>query len=368
MRMHSTTPTTILAIDLGKRKAIYCDYVFGTESGVRRFGTVTMNRQAMHDLLVERAPDRLVIEIGPAAGWIHDLARTLGIDVDVANTNHEAWRWKHAKRKTDRRDAQRLAELSAMNQLPTVYMPSAEVRAWRTLITYRRTLVARRARIKNNIRAILDREGLTMPAGKKGWTNQSIAALRELASFDDGSLWRFELGIELDGLAPLSEQIRAVEKKLESIARHDPRVQRLKTAPAVGDRLSEAVVAVIDDPNRFTRGRDVGCYVGLTPRLFQSSEMSRSGRISKDGNALLRTLLVECAWMGVARFKVEWMVEAYENVRRGSEKRKKVAIVAVARKLLIRCWAMMRDESPWRDPQSLQRSSGENEPTLKLAA
>ena len=341
---------TILAIDLGKRSGVFCDYDAPTAQAA--YGKVKMTRQAMHDLLSERSPDRLVIEIGPAAGWIHDLAASMGIEIQVANTNHEAWRWKHVKNKTDRRDALRLAQLSAMNQLPMVYMPDPVVRAWRSLIAYRRTLVKRRTQIKNNIRAILDREGLSMPAGKSGWTKQSLGALSEMASVDDGALWRFELGVELALLGPLQREIAEVEKRLNKIAGRNESVQRLKQAPAVGDRLAEAIVAIIDDPHRFARGRDVGCYVGMTPRIFQSGTMDHQGRISGAGNAMLRSLLVEVAWLGVKRFKVPWMVAVYERVRRGSEKRKKTAIVAVARRLLIRCWAMLRDETPWREPEA----------------
>jgi transposase len=341
---------TILAIDLGKRAGVFCEY--DAQTARAAYGKVKMTRQAMHDLLAERSPDRLVIEIGPSAGWIHDLAASMGVEIQVANTNHEAWRWKHVKNKTDRRDALRLAQLSAMNQLPEVYMPGPAVRAWRSLIAYRRTLVKRCTQIKNSIRAILDREGLSMPAGKSGWTKQSLGTLAEMASVDDGAIWRFELGTELALLGPLQREITNVEKRLNRIASRNESVRRLKQAPAVGDRLAEAIVAIIDDPHRFARGRDVGCYVGLTPRVFQSGAMDRQGRISGAGNAMLRSLLVEVSWLGVSRFKVPWMVAVYERVRRGSEKRKKTAIVAVARRLLIRCWAMLRDETPWREPET----------------
>jgi transposase len=347
----------ILAIDLGKRSAVFCDYRVPDARTV--YGTVKMTAAAIGELLRERAPDRLVIEIGPAAGWIHDLATAMGLEVEVANTNHEAWRWKHTKRKTDRRDALRLAQLSSMHQLPTVYIPSAAVRQWRSLIAYRRTLVKRRTRIKNTIRAILDRQGLSMPTGKSGWTKKSLACLRELATVDDGALWRLMLETELDLLTTLEEKVRTIERRLAKIARQDACVQRLKQVPSVGDCLAEAIVAIIDDPHRFRRGRDVGCYVGMTPRQFQSGSIDRSGRISGAGNAMLRSLLVEVAWIGVKKLKVPWMVEVYERVRRGSERRKKTAIVAVARRLLIRCWAILRDQMPWRIPQAAR---------LKLAA
>lgn len=350
----------ILAIDLGKRSATWC--LYGSRSGSHRYGRVAMTRQAMHDLLVAEQPDRVVIEVGPTAGWVCDLSATLGFDIQVANTNREAWRWRNIKRKTDRRDALKLAQMSAMNQIETVHVPSPEVRAWRSLITYRRTLVKRRTQIKNNIRSILDREGLTMPSGKSGWTKKSVSMLRSMATFDEASTWRFELGIELDLLEPLERKIAEVERRLDALAQRDHRVGLLRQAPAVGPRLAEAVVAVIDDPHRFTRGRDVGCYAGLTARVYESGSMKREGRISGEGNAMLRSLLVEVAWLGVSRLKVPWMVEAYENVHRGVAKRKKIAIVAVARRLLIRCWAMMRDDAPWREPTT------EEKPNLKLAA
>lgn len=349
---------TILAIDLGKANSAWCLYHAGGDG--HRFGTVKTTRQQMHDLLVELRPDRLVIEIGCSAGWVHDLATALGIQVQVANTNHEAWRWKNVKRKTDRDDALKLAQLSAMNQLPTVHMPRREVRAWRSLIAYRRSLVDRRTAIRNNVRAILQREAIEHPRGKKGWSLKAQATLENLASFDADELWRFELGVELRLHAALEAQIAMVEKKLLAIASRDDRVKRLKSAPCVGDRVAETIVAVIDDPHRFRRGREVGCYIGLTPRKFQSGAMDRDGGISGEGHALLRSLLVEVSWLGVGRWKVPWMVNLFERICRGSKHRRKIAIVAVARHLLIRCWAMLRDESAWREP-----SEGE---VLKMAA
>ena len=92
----------ILAIDLGKFKSVACDY---DPSGPEyTFTTIPTTPQAMHDLFAERSPDRVVIEIGSAAGWIRDLCEAMELDVQVANPNHEAWRWKNIKRKTDKDD------------------------------------------------------------------------------------------------------------------------------------------------------------------------------------------------------------------------------------------------------------------------
>jgi transposase len=160
--------------------------------------------------------------------------------------------------------------------------------------------------------------------------------------------WLFQVGCELEQLENLQRQIEEVEVKLEELGQENESVRLLKTAPCVGPRLSEAVAAILDDPHRFKNGRQVGCYAGLTPRRWQSGESDRQGHISKAGNPLLRALLVEIAWLGV-RHKT-WMLEVYERVRRGSDKRKKIAIVAVARRLLVKLWAMLRDGAEWKEP------------------
>jgi transposase len=121
----------------------------------------------------------------------------------------------------------------------------------------------------------------------------------------------------------------------------------LRTIPGVGPRLAEAVVAYIDEPGRFAKGKQVGCYAGLTPRQYQSGNSNRVGKISGQGNGVLRALLVEVSWLGLRHN--EWMRRTYQRILRGSNSRKKIAITAVARKLLIRCWAMLRDGTTWRD-------------------
>ena len=351
----------ILAIDLGKRRSVFCDYVVGGRPS--EFGSVTMRREDVAKLLEERHPDVLVVECGSPTGWVCDLAESLGIPVEVANTNHEMFRSTRNRNKTDRNDALRLAKLSAMDELPLIHMPTAEVRRHRSLITFRRTLVDRRTRIKNNIRAALDREGLSMPTGKSAWTKKAMKQLRAMVGDSNDESWRMIIRVEMEQLEAVESNIVDIEKELDRIAAGNPRVKLLRTVPSVGPRLSEAIVAVIDDPHRFTRGRDVGAYAGLTPRKFQSGDSDRDGRISGSGNALLRSLLVEVSWIGVSRHKVPWMVDLFERICRGSKKRRKIAIVAVARQLLIRCWAMLRDSTPWREVPMRQPV-----PRLRLSA
>ena len=156
------------------------------------------------------------------------------------------------------------------------------------------------------------------------------------------------MSVELGQYEAVAKAIAEVEFKLNELAKSDDRVKRLRTIPGVGPRLAEMVVAVIDDPRRFKSGKQVGAYVGLTPRLYESGSMSRQGKISGQGHKHLRAMLVEVSWLGLRHNG--WMLEVYERVRRGSSTRKKIAIVAVARRLLIRCWAMLRDEQDWSPP------------------
>jgi transposase len=159
-------------------------------------------------------------------------------------------------------------------------------------------------------------------------------------------LWRGQLHEELGALGQIEEHLLRVEQKLGQIGRRDERIVRLQTIPCVGPRTAEMLVAVLDDPHRFPSQKAVGSYVGLTPRQYQSGQTDRSGGISKQGHRQLRRILVEVSWLAL-RYNAT-LRGVYERICRGSPSRKKIAIVAVARKLLVIAWAMLRDGTAWR--------------------
>lgn len=328
----------ILAIDLGKFKSMCC--VYDTESKHEpQFTDLVTKPSLMHDMIVEYAPDRVVIEVGSQAGWVCDLAEALEVEIQVADPNHEAWRWKNNKRKTDRDDALKLAQLSHLGQLPMVHVPHTKTRQWRCLIAYRHTLVGRRTAIKNSIRSILDRQGLRWPSGRAGWTQKTLAGLQAyktpIEGAEDDELWKVQIHLECEALMHTEALISQVEKKLDTLAQTNSQVQRLRTIPGVGPRLAELVVAVIDNPHRFTNAKQVGAYAGLVPRQYESGIMSRQGRITCRGNPLLRALLVEVAWL-MRRYN-GWFRHVFDQVCRGSRSRRKIAAVATARRILICC-------------------------------
>lgn len=218
----------ILAIDLGKNKSVAC--VYEAESGTARFQKLPTGIPAIQTLLRTHLPDRVVIEICPSAGWVGDLVVAEGLELQIANTSAPAWRWSNTKRKTDRDDALRLAQLSAVNQLPQVPMTNRANRQWRALIRYRHHLVRRRTQIRNHIRALFDREGIVLPKAHLCWTLGGIAALRDEArSFDmvgENELWRGELTCELDALQSVDQLIEHV---VSPCIHNRPPASKLKT-------------------------------------------------------------------------------------------------------------------------------------------
>lgn len=340
----------ILALDLGKFKSVGC--LYDTVSLTERYVRVPTAAKALHDLVVDEEPERVVLEICSITGWVVDLLRSLGHEPEVANTNGDAWKWRKVKKKTDRMDALKLARLSALGQLELVHVPEREIRQWRWLINYRQRLVQQRTRVKNRSRELLNSEGLGQARGAKAWSEEGraeLAALAQpLADCAVGDLWRGALGVELAALNAAERQLAVVEQKLNQLGQASAEVQLLQTIPGVGPRLAEALVTALDHPERFRRGRDVGAYFGMVPSQFQTGETERYGRITKTGNRVVRSLLVEVAWIG-QRYN-PWLRSIYAQVQRGSKTRKKIAAVAVGRRLAVCCWAMLRDGTVWRPP------------------
>jgi transposase len=362
---HSITFNRIVAIDLGKFNSVVCLYDPATTR--HSFLTVQTTPQVMHDLLTQQenpAQTLVVFETCDCGGWVYDIAAAMGFIVAIANPSSEAWRWTKVKRKTDRDDALKLASLAAMRQLPTVHMPSPAQRQKRRLIHQRRSLVQRRTEVKNSIRSIFSQQGLPLVRGTKQWTRPGIEQLkaesRPLKACSVDELWRGRLRVELDLLEMLDEQIKAVDQKLDALGKTSEPIKRLQQVKGVGPRLAEALVAHLDDPHRFKTARQVSAYVGLVPRQFESGTMKRVGRITRRGPSLLRGMLIEVAWM-VYRHNA-WAKRFVQNVSRGMKQRKKIAVVALARKLLVRLWAMLRDGTSWRDPDapSEQKNKGED--------
>lgn len=356
----------ILALDLGKFKTMCC--FFDTKTRKPEFQVAATERDYLAKVFKSRKVDLVVMEACGPSGWINDLAVSQGLRTLVCSTNEDAWKWSNVKRKTDKDDALKLARMASMNELKAVHMPSEEQREFRSLVKYRKTLDYRICKMKCAIRAWFVNHGITIDTGEKAWNTgrTRIDSFRKpLAECNANELWRAELDIELTQLDALTAQHDLVVKKLEAIGKNDPRIGRVMSIPGVGPRTAEILVACIDDPHRFASGREVSAYFGLVPRQYQSGETDRNGRITKRGNPLARTILVECAWASL-RYN-PWAKSIYERVYGKQRTRKKKAAVALARKIAVLAWALMRDDKDW-DPKRMievTESFGRMSPALK---
>ncbi len=338
----------IVAIDLASNKSVAC--IYEKESGKHSFKTFKTTPQAIHDLMLETEPDQVIIEICPIAGWIYDLIKTMEINIVVANPTNEAWKWKNIKRKTDRDDALKLAQLAALNQLPMVYMPENSMRQWRALINYRSSVVSDLTSIKNAIRALLKTNQVKLPAGKNGWSAKSLDYLRTLSCSeiaDKGQIWQYQLFCLLRNYDNTDTVLADITVQLDKLAQADERVEKVASINGVGNRAAEVIVAYIDQAKRFDNSKQVSCYAGLTPRQYESGDISRSGRISKKGSKLLRSMLVNVSWLALRYNKRAR--EIYNRIAGPGGKNKKRAIVAVARHILVWAWALMRDGKRWNE-------------------
>lgn len=341
----------ILALDLGKFNTMCC--FFDTETRKHTFLNAATDRNYLTTVFKKHKIDLVVMEACGPSGWINDLAISLGLKTLVCSTNEDAWRWSNVKRKTDKDDALKLARMASMNELKAVHMPSEAHREFRSLVKYRKTLDYRVNKTKCTIRAWFVNHGISIEMGEKAWHSgrEYINSFRKpMIDCQPNELWKGELDLELTQLDSLTTQLDGAVKKLEEIGKKDPRIIRLRTIPGVGPRTAEILVACIDDPHRFENGRQVSAYFGLVPRQFQSGETDRNGRITKRGNPLARTILVECAWASL-RYN-PWAKGIYDRIYGKQKTRKKKAAVALGRKIAVLAWAMLRDEKDW-DPKTM---------------
>jgi transposase len=338
---------TILGLDLGKFKSTAC--LYDPDTTAARFTTVHTDPADLRKLLEAERPGLVVFETCTVAGWVADTCDELGLKYLVANPMGEAWQWRKVKRKTDRDDARKLARMAALGELPTVPMPSRKARQYRGLVKSRDRLVGRRTAAQNRIRALCQRHGVLLPPGHRAWTAAGRALIasmaRPLGDCGPEELWRGELALESRELEALMTLVEEAEKRLDTLGAEDERVRLLRTIPGVGPRTAEVVVAHLDDASRFRSAREVSAYAGLVPRQFQSGETDRRGRITRRGPALLRKALVEAAWL-LLRYN-GWAARLVQRISRGQKTRRKQALVALGRKLLVRCWAMLRHGTAW---------------------
>jgi transposase len=281
-------------------------------------------------------------------GGLYEQLKTVAARVVVAHPGALRMIYR-CKRKNDRADAEKLAKLLLLDLVPPVHVPSAEVRAWRELITFRRKLIQARTRAKNGVRALLRTVGVSAPKRPGLWTQRGLEWLKALELTESAQALKRDLLV--DEIESLTRKVRRVEDELDRLASRRPEVDQLRSIPGIGARTAEALVAFVDDPHRFAHSRKVGAYFGWVPTQDQSANTNRLGRITREGSPTVRQLMVEAAWQAIRRSPTVKVF--YDRVRRDDPDRRAIALVATAHSLTRVCWSMLKHGTLWRESVNL---------------
>ncbi len=280
------------------------------------------------------APAVIGVEAVGYAGWFHGMLEDLGHQVRVGDA-YAIRKLAQRRQKNDRRDAALLRDLLLRGDFPAVHWPNRESREALGLLRYRHRLVKIRTILKNGLQAVAYNHQLRL--GSRLFTGKGLQQLEALPlEGADHSQRLRSLGL----LEALEQQVAGVEGELARRASRDPRVERLRTHPGVGLLTALAFVHTIEPARRFQTVRQVAAYCGLDPMEDSSGERVRFGKISKQGSRLLRFLLIE-ATQSVVRYDDQLRRFYFRLAQR---KNSAVALTAVARKLAVRLFVLLRDQ------------------------
>jgi transposase len=284
---------------------------------------------------------RVGLEAGPLSQWLHAAMREAGLAVELLETRHVRDAFKAMPVKTDRKDARGIAQLMRLGWFRPVHCKSVPAQETRALLTARKLLQGKRNDVETSLRGVLRGFGLkvgpTTARSFPGRIRDLVTGHPTLTAVAEALLAAREA---------LGTQLRGLEKRLRDQAREDARTRLLMTAPGVGAIVALTFVAAVDDPGRFRSSRSVGAHFGLTPKRYQSGEMDVAGRISKIGDAGVRTMLYEAANVILTR-PVKGSALKSWAARLAARAGMRKAKVALARKLAVVLHRMWADGKPF---------------------
>lgn len=324
--------SVVFGLDVSDKTTSWCEMGRASDAVVRE-GSVSTSAKGLERLLGRRERSRVVLEVGKHSPWMREAIEDLGHEVVVANPR-KVLQVSRSSRKTDRNDAEILAQLGRVGTklLFPVTHRSAQARQDLSVLRARDQLVQQRTALINLCRGMAKTNGTPLPAGchSRAFAKKVSEALpAELAP---------SLGPLVALVGALTRIIDDYEKTLEEISdTRYPQVETLRQIHGVGLLTALAFVLVIDDPHRFGRSRTVGPYLGMIPRLNESGDRRIQSHITREGDALLRRLLVQSAHYILGPFGQECDLRRYGEriVTRGGERAKRRAVIAVARKLAV---------------------------------
>jgi transposase len=287
------------------------------------------------------AVTRVGLEAGPLSQWLFAAMRDAGLPLELLETRHVRDAFKAMPVKTDRKDARGIAQLMRLGWFRSVHCKSLPAQETRALLTGRKLLQSKHLDIEMSLRGVLRGFGLkvgpTTIRSFAGRIRELVEGHPTLTAVAEALLAAREM---------LGEQLRRLDKRLRDQARDDKRVRLLMTTPGVGVIVALTFVSAVDDPGRFHSSKSVGAHFGLTPKRYQSGETDVAGRISKIGDASVRTMLYEAANIILTRPVKGSSLKSWAArvaVRAGMRKAK----VALARKLAVILHRMLADGTPF---------------------
>jgi len=284
-------------------------------------------------------PTRIGLEAGPLSQWLFAGMAKAGLPVELLETRHVRAAFRTMPVKSDRKDARGIAQLMRLGWFRPVHCKSLPAQEMRALLTARKLMQSKQHDVELSLRGILRGFGLkvgaTSPRTFEGRVRDLVADHPTLLVVAEALLV---------GRAALGEQLSRLEKRVRSVARDDRRVRRLMSAPGVGAIVALTFVAAVDDPARFRSSKAVGAHFGLTPKKYQSGETDVTGRISKIGDAGVRTVLYEAANVILTRPVKGSLLKSWA-MRLAARAGMRKAKVALARKLAVVLHRMLADET-----------------------
>jgi transposase len=324
-------PKMTAGLDLGDKYSHLC--LIDTESGeVVEEGRLRTTPEVLRRRFASERPMRIAIEAGTHSPWATRVLEECGHEVLVANARKLKLIYSN-KRKTDKVDAENLARLARVD--PKLLYPlkhrSEDPQAHMALIRSREALVSCRTQLVNHVRGAVKSFGGRLPkCPARSFHKKAAAHIPE-------ALWP-ALGPILETIGSLTERIRDYERHLETISKeHYPETELLRQVEGIGALTALTFVLTLEDPYRFERSRSVGAYLGLVPARDQSGDRDPQRHISKEGDEMLRRLMVGSAHYILGPFGSDSDLRRHGEkiASRGAKNSKKRAVVAVARKLSV---------------------------------
>lgn len=318
-----------VALDVSLREISVC--VMDGKGAVVFEGKVAADPALLIALIRTKAPQvaRVGLETGATSPWLFRALTAAGLPVVCIDARHAHAALSMRPTKSDRNDARGLADILRMGWYREVHTKSITSHERRSVLGARHQLVRMRTDLDAQIRGLLKTFGLVLGTGNK---DSLIQRVEELAEGHPGiSALVAKLA---DVRRHIASQVAAIDRDIRRLVHAEPTLKRFTSVPGVGPITALAFLSAVDDPSRFKHARDVGPYLGLTPRRYQSGETDRQGRISKCGDSYARTCLYEAANVLLTRVQRFSPLKAW-GMRLMKRSGGRKARIAVARKLAV---------------------------------